>query len=59
VSNRDAAAEARYALRVNRTDPVSDAQLLEEAVRLSGERIYSRAVERALEDLRAREAPLG
>jgi Arc/MetJ family transcription regulator len=35
---------------VKRTNLVLDEQLLEEAVRLSGERTYSRAVERALQD---------
>lgn len=35
---------------MKRTNLVLDAQLLEEAVRLSGERTYSRTVERALGD---------
>lgn len=35
---------------MKRTNLVLDEQLLEEAVRLSGERTYSRTVERALED---------
>jgi Arc/MetJ family transcription regulator len=35
---------------MKRTNLVLDEQLLEEATRLSGERTYSRAVERALED---------
>jgi Arc/MetJ family transcription regulator len=35
---------------MKRTNLVLDEDLLEEAVRLSGERTYSRAVERALED---------
>lgn len=35
---------------MKRTNLVLNAQLLEEAVRLSGERTYSRTVERALED---------
>jgi Arc/MetJ family transcription regulator len=35
---------------MKRTNLVLDAELLEEAVRLSGERTYSRAVERALRD---------
>jgi hypothetical protein len=35
---------------MKRTNLVLDAQLLEEATRLSGERTYSRAVERALQD---------
>jgi Arc/MetJ family transcription regulator len=35
---------------MKRTNLVLDEQLLEEAVRLSGERTYSRAVERALEE---------
>lgn len=37
-------------VRMKRTNLVLDENLLEEAVRLSGERTYSRAVERALED---------
>ncbi len=37
-------------VRMKRTNLVLDEKLLEEAVRLSGERTYSRAVERALED---------
>ena len=36
---------------MKRTNLVLNADLLEEATRLSGERTYSRAVERALEDL--------
>jgi Arc/MetJ family transcription regulator len=35
---------------MKRANLVLDAQVLEEALRLSGERTYSRAVERALED---------
>ncbi|HEY0875888.1 MAG TPA: type II toxin-antitoxin system VapB family antitoxin [Vicinamibacterales bacterium] len=35
---------------MKRTNLVLDEQLLEEATRLSGERTYSRAVERALEE---------
>jgi Arc/MetJ family transcription regulator len=35
---------------MKRTNLVLDAQLLEEALRLSGERTYSRAVHKALED---------
>lgn len=35
---------------MKRTNLVIDGALLEEAVKLSGERTYSRAVERALED---------
>jgi Arc/MetJ family transcription regulator len=35
---------------MKRTNLVLDDRLLEEAVRLSGERTYSRAVERALRD---------
>jgi Arc/MetJ family transcription regulator len=35
---------------MKRTNLVLDADLLEEALRLSGEKTYSRAVERALED---------
>lgn len=39
---------------MKRTNLVLDESLLEEAVRLSGERTYSRTVERALRDLVAR-----
>jgi Arc/MetJ family transcription regulator len=39
-----------YTLRMKRTNLVLDEHLLEEALRLSGERTYSRAVERALAD---------
>ena len=35
---------------MKRTNLVLDAQLLEEALRVSGERTYSAAVQRALED---------
>lgn len=35
---------------MKRTNLVLDEELLEEATRLSGERTYSRAVERALQD---------
>lgn len=35
---------------MKRTNLVLDEQLLEEALRLSGERTYSRAVQRALQD---------
>lgn len=35
---------------MKRANLVLDAQVLEEALRLSGERTYSRAVQRALED---------
>jgi Arc/MetJ family transcription regulator len=38
-------------MRMKRTNLVLDEHLLEEAVRLSGERTYSRTVERALRDL--------
>ena len=41
---------------MKRTNFVLDEQLVEEAVRLSGERTYSRTVGRALEDAVAREA---
>jgi Arc/MetJ family transcription regulator len=43
-----------YTLCMKRTNLVLDEQLLEEAVRVTGERTYSRAVERALRDLVAR-----
>jgi Arc/MetJ family transcription regulator len=45
-----------YTIHMKRTNLVLRADLLEEATRLSGEKTYSRAVERALEDfvLRAR-----
>jgi Arc/MetJ family transcription regulator len=36
---------------MKRTNVVVDEQLLEEAVRVSGERTYSRTIERALEEL--------
>lgn len=39
-----------YTVRMKRTNLVLDERLLEEATRLSGERTYSRAVERALEE---------
>lgn len=39
-----------YVIHMKRTNLVLDASLLEEATRLSGERTYSRAVERALQD---------
>jgi len=38
-----------YTMRMKRANLVLDERLLEEAVRVSGERTYSRAVERALE----------
>jgi Arc/MetJ family transcription regulator len=37
-------------MRMKRTNLVLDEQLLEQATRLSGEKTYSKAVERALED---------
>jgi Arc/MetJ family transcription regulator len=40
----------KYNMCMKRTNLVLDEKLLEEAVRVSGERTYSRAVERALED---------
>jgi Arc/MetJ family transcription regulator len=39
-----------HSIHMKRTNLVLNEQLLEEATRLSGERTYSRAVERALED---------
>ena len=39
-----------YCIHMKRTNLVLNEDLLEEAVRLSGERTYSRAVERALEE---------
>lgn len=39
-----------YAVRMKRTNLVLDENLLEEVVRLSGERTYSAAVMRALQD---------
>ena len=39
-----------YSLHMKRTNLVLDAELLDEAVRLSGERTYSRVVGRALDD---------
>ena len=38
-------------MRMKRTNLVLDERLLEEATRLSGERTYSRTVERALEEV--------
>jgi Arc/MetJ family transcription regulator len=43
-----------YAVRMKRTNLVLDEALLDEATRLSGERTYSRTVERALRDFVAR-----
>ena len=40
----------QYPMHMKRTNLVLNEDLLEEATRLSGERTYSRAVERALED---------
>lgn len=42
--------ELWYTIHMKRTNLVLDEELLEEALRLSGERTYSRAVQRALED---------
>lgn len=39
-----------YHIHMKRTNLVLDADLLEEATRLSGERTYSRTVERALQE---------
>jgi Arc/MetJ family transcription regulator len=39
-----------HSIHMKRTNLVIREELLEEAVKLSGERTYSRAVERALED---------
>lgn len=39
-----------YIIHMKRTNVVLNEQLLEEATRLSGERTYSRTIERALED---------
>ncbi len=41
-------------MRMKRTNLVLDEELLEEAVRLSGERTYSRTVDRALSEFVAR-----
>lgn len=38
-------------MRMKRTNLVLDGELLEEATRLSGERTYSKTVERALRDM--------
>ncbi|HXU46166.1 MAG TPA: type II toxin-antitoxin system VapB family antitoxin [Thermoanaerobaculia bacterium] len=43
-------ADSRYSMRMKRTNLVLDEALLLEATRLSGERTYSRAVERALSE---------
>src|ERR1700682_2130747 len=40
----------QYTIHMKRTNLVLDERILEEATRLSGERTYSRTVERALED---------
>ena len=45
-----AAAHRPYSMCMKRTNLVLNEDLLEEATRLSGEKTYSRAVERALED---------
>ena len=42
--------ELRHTIHMKRTNLVLDGDLLEEAVRLSGERTYSRTVGRALTD---------
>ena len=44
----DAQVEDLYRVCMKRTNLVLDKQLLEEALRISGERTYSRAVDRAL-----------
>ena len=41
---------ARYSIHMKRTNLVLNADLLEETLRVSQERTYSRAVERAMED---------
>src|SRR5438876_9506131 len=41
----------RYTMHMKRTNLVLREELLEEATRLSGEKTYSRTVERALEEL--------
>ena len=46
----DASRATKYPIHMKRTNLVLDEQLLAEALRLSGERTYSRAVERALGD---------
>ena len=43
-------AHLSYVMCMKRTNLVLNEELLEEATRLSGEKTYSRAVERALED---------
>ena len=40
-----------YTMRMKRTNVVIDEALLEEAVTVSGERTYSRTIERALEEM--------
>jgi Arc/MetJ family transcription regulator len=40
----------RYIIHMKRTNLMLDAELLEEATRLSGEKTYSAAVQRALRD---------
>jgi Arc/MetJ family transcription regulator len=46
----DGPTAAMYPIHMKRTNLVLDEKLLEEATRLSGERTYSRTVERALAD---------
>lgn len=46
----DAPGPSPYTIRMKRTNLVLDENLLEEATRLSGERTYSRTVDRALAD---------
>src|SRR5215470_13729692 len=46
----DAAPVACHAIHMKRTNLVLDAALLEETLKVSRERTYSRAVERAMED---------
>ena len=51
ISPRSGSAWACYAIHMKRTNVVLDEDLLEEAVRVSGERTYARTIERALEEM--------
>lgn len=51
ISPRSGSAWACYAIHMKRTNVVLDEDLLEEAVRVSGERTYARTIERALQEM--------
>ena len=50
LTDDDGPGQVLHLMCMKRTNLVLDAELLEEATRLSGERTYSRTVERALRD---------